>query len=77
MAEFDHLDDAMFPYGSQDFEDEQWDDIAEELNESEAFGDPFDNCSMMADGQCLQAGSEDCDECPRMIHWLRTGEVGF
>ena len=28
--------------------------------------DEFDDCGMMSDGQCLKAGSEECDwECPR------------
>jgi len=28
--------------------------------------DDFDDCAMMADGQCLKAGTEECDwECGR------------
>ena len=36
-----------------DWDNDGWDD------------EPADNCSMMPDGQCGQAGSEYCDlECP-------------
>ena len=30
-------------------------------------GEPYDNCHLMPDGQCLLAGTEECDwECGRL-----------
>jgi hypothetical protein len=50
-------DDAGDYYG-----DETWDDDPRDWDEED--GD-YEDCGLMPDGQCLKAGSEECDwECP-------------
>lgn len=44
----------MNPDDFDDFDDDEFDE-----------DDPADDCGLMADGQCMLAGSEWCDfECP-------------
>src|ERR1035438_9497033 len=45
-----------------DFDDDSFDDGAEELSE---FEEAMQNCAMLPDGSCMDAGSEHCDfDCP-------------
>lgn len=48
--------DPQSPSDAADFDD-QWDEDDD---------DDLDDCGMMANGQCMKAGSEECDWiCPR------------
>ena len=48
--------------GDENIDRDDWDDDTRDWDEED--GD-FEDCGLMADGQCLKAGSEECDwECP-------------
>lgn len=50
---------------SESAADELWE--RENWDEDYADDDGFDDCSLMPNGQCLKAGSEECDwECGRL-----------
>ena len=45
-----------------DFDEDEFDDEPDEFDDDEFF-----DCGMTPDGQCMKAGSEECDwECPVM-----------
>lgn len=42
-------------------------DSFEEPDDDDYLHEPYDNCHLMPDGQCLLAGTEECDwECGRL-----------
>lgn len=52
-------------YGDEDDYDARYDSSLDGWDELDEFEEALQNCSMMADGFCGQAGSEWCDwDCP-------------
>lgn len=65
----------MSDEGWQDFPDYDECDESDYDDEEAAMEEALQNCGMQADGQCLYAGSEDCDECPIMDDMIRAQEI--